>query len=294
MNHDLFAQLIPQYEQLKYALLHAQTFDPDHFGFPPLYYQVMETDQTRVGAFQKAISQLDLEDKTICEAGVGRLALSQYYLPKVRKAYLIENNPNLFPFIRQWIRDQGLEDKVELIFTDARTVQLPEQVDLVLGEMMSIFCADELQVAVFRHLRTFLRPEGQLLPGKVINIAQLAHTQFKYGTPHYPLNFTRHLPEVLSAQAVVNIIDFRSVEEDQVSFKIPITPLMSGKVNAVLLRSFVEILPGVNFTGTDSLMPPTVLQLAQPVVVKAGVIYHLEGQFTYGKSLDHAVFRLMK
>lgn len=294
MDQDLFAQLIPQYDQLKYSLLQAQTFDPDHFGFPPLYYQVMETDQTRVGAFQKAIAQLDVEDKVICEAGVGRLALSQHYLPKVRKAYLIENNPHLFPFIRQWVHDHQFEDKVELIFADARTVQLPEQVDLVLGEMMSIFCADEFQVAVFRHLRKFLRSEGQLLPRRVINLAQLACVDFEPEITHYPLNFTRHLPEVLSAETVTNTVDFYRVEKDEVVFSTPITALLSGRVNAVLLRSFVEILPGINFTGTDSLMPPTVLQLVDAAMVEAGKSYYLKGQFTYGKSLDQATFRLVE
>ena len=41
---DLFYKVIDNFEQLKYALLEAQTFDPDHYGFPKVYYKVMETD----------------------------------------------------------------------------------------------------------------------------------------------------------------------------------------------------------------------------------------------------------
>ncbi len=294
MPIDLFSRLIHNYDELKFALLHAQTFDEQHFGFPELYYEIMESDRQRVGAFQRAFAHCDFQDKVVCEAGVGRLMLTQYYLPSVRKAYLIENNPKLFPLIKNWLRERNLESKVELLFTDARTVQLPEPVDYVIGEMMSIFCANEFQVQVFKHLRQYLRPGGQLLPKRIINLVQLAQAEFPEGTTHYPINFTRHLPEQLSGQEVVNTIDLMEVEKETVEFSLPMQALLSGSVNAVLLRSFVEIVPGINFTGTDSLMPPTVLRLAHTVEVEAGNTYKLEGEFSYGTSLDQAQFTLRR
>ncbi|MEO0877817.1 MAG: hypothetical protein AAFY48_24710, partial [Bacteroidota bacterium] len=60
------------------------------------------------------------------------------------------------------------------------------------------------------------------------------------------------------------------------------------------VRSYVELLPGVNFTGTDSLMPPTVFRLATPKTVTAGFSYLLEGRFKYGTSLDEAVMQLVE
>ena len=126
MATDFFAQIVEQYDKLKYALLEAQTFNPDHFGFPPLYYRIMETDQRRVGAFTRAFDRFDFTDKVVCEAGVGRLVLSQHYLSKVRRAYLIENNPALFDFIKNWVQEQNLESKVVLLFGDARTVHFSE------------------------------------------------------------------------------------------------------------------------------------------------------------------------
>lgn len=292
MPVDMFPNLIRQYDQLKFALLDAQTFDEQHFGFPEIYYEIMETDQQRVGAFQRAFAQCDIKDKVICEAGVGRLMLTQYYLPQVRKAYLIENNPKLFPYIERWLEERGLAQKVELFFADAREVQLPEPVDFIVGEMMSIFCANEFQVQVFKHLRQFLRPTGQLLPQRIINLVQLAHAEFPTEISHYPINFTRHLPELLSGQQVVNTIHLMTVEKERVEFSVTIRPMLSGVVNAVLLRSLVELLPGVNFTGTDSLMPPTVLQLANALEVQCDKPYVLEGAFVYGTSLDDAQFKI--
>lgn len=156
---DLYAQLIDSYDQMKYALLDAQTFDQNHYGFPPLYYKIMETDQTRVTAFVKAFQQYDnMQEAVVCEVGVGTLALTKHFLPYVKKAYLIESNPSLQPFIVQEIHRLGYDDKVELIFADALSVQLPEPVDYLIGELMSIYCANELQVQIFKHMRQFLKP----------------------------------------------------------------------------------------------------------------------------------------
>lgn len=145
-NTTLFSQIVDNYDRLKYALLEAQTFNPQHFGFPQVYYDIMETDVRRISAFHKAFEKYDFQDKIVCEAGVGRLALTKHYLPKVRKAYLIENNPDLFGFIKNEISRNGWGNKVELIFGDALQVALPEPVDFIIGELMSIFCANELQV----------------------------------------------------------------------------------------------------------------------------------------------------
>lgn len=287
-----FSQLIPQYQQLKYALLEAQTFDAAHYGFPPLYYEIMESDQVRIGAFQQAFAQYDFHDKIVCEAGVGRLALSQYYLPYVKKAYLIENNPALRPFIEQWLQERNWSDKVELIFGDARQVSIPEPIDCLIGEMMSIWAINEHQVSVFQHLRQFLKPDGQLFPERIINMVQLAQASFEHGHRHYPINFSRHLPEQLSLPVIAHTIDLYQEQTSSVSLKCALTPHLSGQANAVFLRSAVQISSGHNFTGTDSLMPPTVYQLQKPQSVKAGEAIQISCSFRYGSSLDEAIFAI--
>ena len=290
MTSNLFSKVVANYKDLKYQLFKAQTFNPNHFGFPPIYYNVMESDDTRIGAFQNAFDRLDFDNKIVCEAGIGRLALTKFYLPKVKKAYLIENNPELFDLIQTKIAESGYAHKVKLIFGDAMTVELPEKVDFIVGELMSIYCANEYQVQIFKHLRQFLKPDGKLLPEKIINIIQLAFANFDTNYQHYPINFIRHLPTKFSLQTVVNTIDLYTIEAEKVVVEIPIVPILSGTINAVFLESFIEITEGANFTGTDSLMPPTVCRLAKAVIVKAGEVVHLRCEFNYGTSLDEARF----
>lgn len=292
-NSRLLPKIVQHYDELKYALLEAQTFDRVHYGFPPVYYDIMETDRVRVGAFQQAFEQCDFQGKTVCEAGVGRLALSKRYLPLVKKAYLIESNPQLFGFIEREIVKNGWASKVELIFADARTVQLPESVDVVVAEMMSIFCANEFQVQVFKHLRQFLKPGGRLLPEKIINTVQLAHATFEQGYKHYPILLTRHWPEQYSLEKRVNTLNFYTVGQTKIAKQLTVKPLLSGVANAVLLRSWVQITEGCNFTGSDSLMPPTVCQLATAVQLEAGVSRRLDINFEYGTALEEARFEVL-
>jgi len=56
------------------------------------------------------------------------------------------------------------------------------------------------------------------------------------------------------------------------------------------MHSLVQVAEGCNFTGTDSLMPPTVCKLQSPVLLERGKSVELNCDFTYGTSLDEAKF----
>ncbi|MFK7920432.1 MAG: rRNA adenine N-6-methyltransferase family protein [Bacteroidia bacterium] len=292
-NFDFMSGIVKRFDELKYALLDAQTFDPEHYGFPDFYYEVMETDQKRVDAFRKAFEKYDnLKDKVVCEIGIGTLALTKHFLPHVKKAYLIESNPNVISFVEAELEKNGWSDKVTLIHADALKTELPEPVDFVIGELMSIFCANELQVQIFKHARTFLREGGVLMPGLIHNMAQLCYADFDHGYDHYPVFFTRHLPEIFCPMHLINTIDLYQETEMTVSRQNMIQPILSGSVNAVYLNSWIQVAEGCNFTGTDSLMPPTVVKLAETVEVKAGQSYTLHSNYSYGTTLDDAKFWL--
>jgi len=283
----LHHEIIDNYDRLKYALLEAQTFDEEHYGFPEIYYKIMETDKQRVDAFKKAFElHNNFKDAVVCEVGVGTLPLTKLYMPYVKKAYLIENNPDLVPFIKEQVEKNGWGAKVEVIFADALTVSLPEKVDHVIGELMSIYCANEFQVQIFQHMREYLKPEGSLFPNRIVNFARLCEAEIDENIHHYPVMFTRHQPMFLTQQFLVNEIELIKEKKQGVKLSFSVPVLFSGTINALYLESYVEMTPGANFTGTDSLMPPTVLKTTNTLKVKAGDLIHIDFSFNYGASLD--------
>ncbi len=285
--NDLFEKTIDNYDALKYKLLEAQTYDESHFGFPEIYYKIMETDRQRVNAFKKAFELNDFKDAVVCEIGVGTLPLTKLYMPDVKKAYLIENNPDLVPFIKKEIAKYDWADKVEVIFADALTIDLPEEVDYVVGELMSIYCANEFQVQIFQHMREFLKPGGKLLPNRIVNFARFCNAEFDGNITHYPINFTRHQPMFLSQQFLVNEIELQKEKRQGVNLSFSTPVWFTGTINALYMESYVEITEGANFTGTDSLMPPTILKTTNQQDVRAGDLVHIDLNFDYGCSLDN-------
>ncbi|SEC32313.1 Predicted RNA methylase [Tenacibaculum sp. MAR_2009_124] len=287
MDKKLFASIIDNYENLKYGLLNAQTFDENHFGFPEIYYKIMESDEQRVNAFKKAFElHNNFKDAVVCEIGVGTLPLTKLYMPYVKKAYLIENNPDLIPFIKEEVAKYDWADKVEVLFADALTVELPEKVDHIIGELMSIYCANEFQVQIFQHMRNYLKPDGHLFPNRIVNFARLCEAEIDTDIHHYPVMFTRHQPMFLSQQFLVNEIELLKEKKQGVKLSFSVPVLFSGTINALYLESYVEVSEGANFTGTDSLMPPTVLKTTNTLEVKAGDLIHIDFSFNYGCSLD--------
>ena len=283
----LLNEIIDNYDVLKFGLLEAQTFNPEHFGFPEIYYKIMETDRQRVAAFHNAFKiHNNFKDAVVCEVGVGTLPLTKLYMPFVKKAYLIENNPDLIPFIKEEVAKHKWADKVEVIFADALTVDLPEKVDHVIGELMSIYCANEFQVQIFQHMRSFLKPKGSLFPNRIVNFARFCEAELEPAIAHYPVMFTRHQPMFLSQQFLVNEIELLKEKKQGVHLSFSAPVWFSGTINALYLESYVEITPGSNFTGTDSLMPPTVLKTTNSMDVQAGDLIHLDFNFDYGASLD--------
>lgn len=285
--NQLFENIIDHYDSLKYKLLEAQTFDEAHFGFPEIYYKIMESDRQRVNAFKQAFEINNFKDAVVCEIGVGTLPLTKLYMPFVKKAYLIENNPDLIPFIKKEIAKYPWADKVEVFYADALTVELPEPVDYVVGELMSIYCANEFQVQIFQHMRQFLKPGGKLLPNRIVNFARFCNAEFDEGITHYPIAFTRHQPMFLSQQFLVNEIELQNEKKQGVHLSFSTPVWFSGTINALYMESYVEITEGANFTGTDSLMPPTILKTTNTQEVKAGDLVHIDLTFDYGCSLDN-------
>ncbi|MCP9769469.1 hypothetical protein EGI22_16315 [Lacihabitans sp. LS3-19] len=283
----LSTRIVENYEKLKYELLKAQTFNPDHFGFPELYYKIMETDAQRVGAFAKAFGLNNFfRDKVVCEIGVGNMPLSSLYLPFVKKAYLIESNPEVKANIEQIIKNNGWENKVEFFSKSVFEVELPEKVDAVIGELMSIFCANELQVQIFDYARKFLKTEGSFFPNKILNFCRLCFNSFDNGIDHFPIQFTRHQPTFYSGQFLVNQIDFNQQNDLNVELILKTEACLSGEINGLFLESYVEVCPGANFTGTDSLMPPTIVRAQNSKTVLAGDKVEIALKFSYGTDLN--------
>jgi hypothetical protein len=78
---------------------------------------------------------------------------------------------------------------------------------------------------------------------------------------------------------------------DDVSAKAEFEILVDGSLNCARLSSIVEFFPSVNFFGTDTLMPSTIVPLAETVAVSVGDRVRLESKYRHRSDIAEASFR---
>ncbi|KAF9046951.1 PRMT5-domain-containing protein [Hymenopellis radicata] len=136
-------------------------------------YETFEQDPVKYAHYEEAIyralvDRQDQERIVICVAGAGRGPLVKRALAALgrsktlnAKVYAVEKNANAWIGLQ---RTFAREDRVELLFGDMRTVQIPELVDMVVSELLGSFGDNELSPECLDGIETSLKPDGISIP----------------------------------------------------------------------------------------------------------------------------------
>lgn len=250
-------------------------------AFQSSYHLEMIRDAARTGVVRRALDSVLTPESVFCDLGCGTGIFALHAAKTCRKVYAVEFDPQMVAAARRNFRRSPHADRIELIEGDALSTTLPEAIDVAVCEMMSIWCFHELQIPVANHARTrLLKPGGSMLPGRIVNLAALGWYPFDEEGVELrsvmPL-FTGVLkPAVMTEQRVCGTLDFSEIVDERLDADVAFESFAAGAVNCAVLHSVVEFAPGAVFSGTDSLMPPTVVPLAEDVRVKPGDVVRLE------------------
>jgi predicted RNA methylase len=257
---------------------HHRPHYPDLLGhFKKSYHMEMISDPVRTDSICEALRRSLHPDDVFCELGCGTGIFSIYAAELCRKVYAIELDPSIAAVAALNISGSRFRDRIHLIEDDAMTTDLPdgEKANVIFAEMMSIWTVEEPQVvAINRARRDFLAPGGTVLPSRIVNLAELGWRNFTVRgvglRAPFPLFTGVARPAVLTERRVVRTLDFTSAVPLDLGAAVEFTALVSGRLNCVVLHSYVEVGPGVPFSGTDSLMPATVVPLQGELEVQSG------------------------
>ena len=248
---------------------------PDLYGqFKKSYHLEMVSDRVRTEAIFRSLRKTVTRDAVFCELGCGTGIFSIYAASRARKVYAVEIDPNMARVAAENFRRSRFASRIELIEGDALEVTLPERADVVLCEMMSIWAIEEPQIPVFnRAFEEILRPGGIFLPQRIVNLAELGCYDFRFADVELraaiPI-FTGVLqPSIITECKVARTLDFSAEVERDLGAEVDFVSLADSLVNCVRLSSSVQMGPDVVFSGTDTLMPQTVV----PVVEDRKVAY---------------------
>lgn len=265
--------------------------------FRKSYHLEMISDWSRTSAIFRALRRAISPDTIFCELGCGSGIFSIYAAERVRKVYAVEIDPVIAQTARETFASSPFSDRIELIEGDARQVELPERADVVFCEMMSIWAVEEPQVPIFNDsLERHLKPDGIFLPLRIVNLVDLGHYHYDIKDVNMraviPLFTGIVHPAILTETRVAKIVDFNAHVDPDLGFALELEAVATGDVNCARLTSIVQMGPEVVFSGSDSLMPPTVVPLYEKVSVQAGDRLRLLASLRARSDLGESIFKV--
>jgi SAM-dependent methyltransferase len=128
----------------------------------------MMRDRVRTEFYHQAISERVNPGDVVLDFGAGSGILSIFAAKAgARKVYAVERT-SIAEIAREIIHHNRLDDRIELICGDIETVELPEQVDVIVSEWMGAYGVDENMLAPLLVARDrYLKPGGIMLPEQV-------------------------------------------------------------------------------------------------------------------------------
>jgi type I protein arginine methyltransferase len=265
----------------------------------PLHYHFhMLGDRARMKSFKEALAAVVPEGGKVVDLGGGTGVLSFFAAQKASKVWCVERNADLVESARNFLRQNPLGDRVEVVQADALEFLPPEPVDVVICEMLHVGLLREKQTEVIasfkqRYTEKFGKKLPLFVPEASILAVQPVHQNFHFSgyfapVPMFfdPLVFhddeTKGLGDPKNYQMVVYSEEFS--QKYQCEAVIPITH--GGTLNALRLitKNVLAILVKENRT-IDWFNQYLVIPLPNPMEVKAGDQVSVNFRYDAGESL---------
>lgn len=271
-------------------------------SFSPAYHLEMVTDRRRVLPLLEAIDRAADGCNVFLELGCGSGIFSKYAAMKFKRVITVEKDPIMHAIAKANLANEIERGIVTLLNCDAIEIasSIIGEAEVVFCEMMSTWLLVEPQIPVLRHIRDCLgKKKIRVIPSNIQSTIELVHANFEpFGVSiraHYT-EFTGIVPaEAISLPVCAWKIDFAHDELTSVrEGNTAVGALLSGVANAVRLRSYVQVFDGVPFSGSDTLMPPTVIPLTETLSIEAGECVQVSWKVTHSSPLERVLFSVAR
>ncbi len=265
----------------------------------PLHYHYqMLLDESRVGGFEQAILRAVPEGGKVVELGAGTGILSSFAAKKASKVWSVERNPQMFEVAKGLISSNQLGDRVEVILADAREYCPPEEVDVVICEMLHSALLREKQVQVIEAFKKNYQARfgsrlPLFIPEATILAAQPVQQKFDFHGYHAPITlfFEPHDSETntvgLTDPLVYSFFEYRNACPPELKFDGTVKIADPGELNAI--RFVTKNVLNVNLqenTTVDWHNFYLVLPLPTPIKVKTSDRISIKFSYSAGDPIE--------
>jgi predicted RNA methylase len=243
-------------------------------------------DERRVEHFRRAILDTVRPGDIVVDAGSGTGLLGMFAaVAGAARVYCVEISPGYIGVIEENARRNGLDDRIVVIHADATTVVLPEDVDVIVCEVLSAGLFYEPQLQIIENLRAFLRSGGSIIPSSVENYVDLVRAQDTL----YGLKFDYEPRwKILDDVALTNTAkylhtDFYVGHPSGITADVPLYGEQPGAANAIRISYNLHLTDTIQSNEpTDFMLNPQIIFLPEPLSVSQGQAFTVELTYEAG------------
>ena len=249
---------------------------PTGASIPLPYHHLLLIDRRRCEAFRSAIDRAVQPGDVVVELGAGTGLLSYFAAQKARRVYAVEVDPRIASLCTQFVEENGLSDRIEVVEASAFDYCPPEPVDAVICEMLHVGLANEPQISALNSTRArmeLLFPDHPyiVIPHLAVNYLQLLNANYDfYG---YQARFPRYVDtygadnsvQQLSSIEAFWTTDFDATVDPNVDESVELTATDNGTVNTVRLMTQVATAFDKDKPSRESLVDWYLMSLYLPL-----------------------------
>ena len=250
-------------------------------------------DEKRTIAFGKAISATVRPDDVVVDMGTGSGVLAMLAARAgARKVYAIEIDQSNIATLDAVFRANGLDDRIVLVQGDVCKIDLPEKVDVIIGEMIATALIEELQVPAMNNMLRFAKrgkhPTRVLLSGYSTYLDLVNNPESYYGHrfkilryEYSDIRISRQLKSKShSVKRLISDVDFTKINTDlKVKRNLAITVTKGGEINGLRLSGESTFFDGSTLGATYAYSYPVILPI-ETREVTAGQVLNVKISYT--------------
>lgn len=234
-------------------------------------------DEERSKAFEKAINNIVKKGDVVVDMGTGSGILAMFAVKAgAKKVYAIELDKNNIATLRAIFEVNKMSDKIIIIQGDVTKVDLPEKVDVIIGEMIATALIDELQVPATNNMLRFAKEKTRVLLREYRTFVDLVYNNENYHNLSFNL-FRYEYPDLkklrsisLSDKHLIYTADFTKINNNlKVNREIEVKIKKAGILNGIRLSGETLFDDGSKLGATFAYDYPIILPI-DTIPVKRG------------------------
>jgi len=242
------------------------------------YHSDLLKDTDRLASFYNAIMEYGGNTELAYDLGCGSGILSYFLSSYFEEIIALELDFKAAKCAKENLSDFS---NIEVINDNVIGFDFEKKADLIVCEMMDTALIDEEQVPVLNYAKKFLKEDGQIIPGEIINTVEIVNLQ--RDNVHWDEDGAKY--EVLSDAEVYSKFNLLDDINPNFEKEISIKSKKDAFVNGLKITTFTKLNDNIICGPTPMLNPPLLIPMEKRFV-KGNDFINVKLKYIMGNGIE--------